>query len=73
MLPPSIVLFILYIEIVYSIPQKIITLNEVKINKCCEKNEIYIDRHCTVVKQNEEWRPLFTSVQGSTNIQVNYK
>lgn len=73
MLPQYIGLFIFYIEIVYSVPYKTNISNEVRVNKCCEKNQIYIERHCTVVKQNEEWRPLFISEKGSTNIQVNYK
>nr|CAH7735488.1 unnamed protein product [Callosobruchus chinensis] len=44
-----------------------------KINKCCEPNEIYVGRHCTVVNaSSEEWRPLFVSEKGDTNLQINY-
>lgn len=70
----SIGLILFYIKIVLCVVSKSNNdLNKVKINKCCEENEIYIDRRCTVVDKHEEWRPLFTSVKGQTNLQINYK
>ncbi|CAG9821362.1 unnamed protein product [Phaedon cochleariae] len=45
----------------------------VKVNKCCDKNKIYMGKHCTAVNQtSEEWRPLFTTEKGATNLQKNY-
>ncbi|XP_023025207.1 G-protein coupled receptor Mth-like 5 [Leptinotarsa decemlineata] len=45
----------------------------VKVNKCCEENEIYLGRYCMKVnKTNEEWRPLFTTDKGIGNLQTNY-
>lgn len=74
MLKSSKLLFLIYLKIVYSaVPRNASDLNQVKINKCCEKNEIYMSRRCTQVNKNEEWRPLFTSDKGQTNLQVNYK
>lgn len=66
--------FIFNIKLVYGVvPQIISGSNQVRINKCCEKNEVYIDRHCTIVNKSEEWRPLFTSENGKTNLQINFR
>lgn len=68
--------FILYINIrlaFSAVFNNTNSTNQVKINKCCEKNEIYIERHCTVVNQSEEWRPLITSDKGRPNLQINYR
>lgn len=46
---------------------------KVRVNKCCEPNEIYVGRSCmTVNKTSEEWRPLFTSENGNANLQIDY-
>lgn len=66
-------LFIFYIKLVYCVPQDTSRSNQVRINKCCEPNEIYINRHCTAVNISEQWRPLFTSDKGHTNLQISYR
>ncbi|KAG5870807.1 hypothetical protein JTB14_005357 [Gonioctena quinquepunctata] len=48
------------------------TYQPVKVNKCCEENEIYVGKYCTKVNKSEEWRPLFTTDKGLTNLQRNY-
>lgn len=45
----------------------------VKVNKCCENNEIYIGKYCVQTnKSSEEWRPLFVTEKGISNLQINY-
>lgn len=46
--------------------------NNVKVNKCCERTEIYIDHRCTEVNKTDQWIPMFTTKQGQTNWPVNH-
>ncbi|CAH1186213.1 unnamed protein product [Phyllotreta striolata] len=43
----------------------------VKVNKCCEKDEIYVGKTCAKVNKSDEWRPLFVNEKGIANIQIN--
>lgn len=44
----------------------------VKVNKCCESNEIYLGSYCVVVNKTNQWHPMFTSEKGQSNLQINY-
>lgn len=48
---------------------------KVPVNKCCPKNEIVVDNNCKLVNEteHEEWSPVFTSVDGKDNAQVDFK
>lgn len=48
---------------------------KVPVNKCCMKNEIVVDNNCKLVNETEqeEWSPVFTSVDGKDNVQVDFK
>lgn len=59
--------------ILTEIDQQNINNVEVKVNKCCEKDEIYIGKSCTKVNSTLRWKPLFTSEMEQTNLQVNYQ
>lgn len=41
-------------------------INRIKVNKCCEPYELYVEKSCTHInKVNERsWSPLFTSENG---------
>lgn len=45
------------------------------VNKCCEEHEFYQETYCTDIRNTTEhtWKPIFTSEDGKTNIQVNYR
>ncbi|XP_018567379.1 probable G-protein coupled receptor Mth-like 5 [Anoplophora glabripennis] len=46
---------------------------KVRVNKCCEENEIYLGKSCTRInKTSEQWKPSFTSENGNTNLQIEY-
>uniref|UniRef100_A0A1B0FJ82 G-protein coupled receptors family 2 profile 2 domain-containing protein n=1 Tax=Glossina morsitans morsitans TaxID=37546 RepID=A0A1B0FJ82_GLOMM len=45
----------------------------VRVNKCCEKFEIYNDSECTQVNEIDYFRPVFTSYKGEHNVSVKYK
>lgn len=49
--------------------------NKVRVNKCCEENELYLDKHCTNIQDTNEtlWQPVFTTEKGYTNQQVAYQ
>ncbi|KAJ8928417.1 hypothetical protein NQ314_019006 [Rhamnusium bicolor] len=68
------VLIYLYIGLGNSeVARTSLSTKSIKVNKCCEDNQIYLGSRCTVVnKTSEEWRPLFTSEDGTTNLQINY-
>ncbi|KAJ6639547.1 putative G-protein coupled receptor Mth-like 5 [Pseudolycoriella hygida] len=45
--------------------------NAVRVNKCCEKNEILVDLRCTTVNSTSGlWQPIFTGYDGRDNVQV---
>lgn len=48
---------------------------KVKVNKCCEPYEIYVNRSCTHITLINEtaWRPMFVALDGTTNVQVDYQ
>lgn len=47
----------------------------IRINKCCEERELYEEKYCTNVSLTKEtvWKPIFTSENGRTNLQVKYR
>lgn len=50
--------------------------NRIKVNKCCEPYELYVEKSCTHINKVNEtsWSPLFTTENGraSTN-EVDYE
>ncbi|XP_017768553.1 PREDICTED: probable G-protein coupled receptor Mth-like 5 [Nicrophorus vespilloides] len=50
------------------------SLSKVRVNKCCEENEIYVQNYCTNINETREtkWRPIFTSEHGRSNQQIDY-
>uniref|UniRef100_A0A6P7G6G2 Probable G-protein coupled receptor Mth-like 5 n=1 Tax=Diabrotica virgifera virgifera TaxID=50390 RepID=A0A6P7G6G2_DIAVI len=68
-----IILLVLGCIVQAEVPKGIDRTSKVKVNKCCEKNEIYIGKHCVKTnKTSEEWRPLFVTEKGVSNQQINY-
>ncbi|XP_057663765.1 probable G-protein coupled receptor Mth-like 5 isoform X1 [Diorhabda carinulata] len=56
------------------VPKLIDKMPHVKVNKCCRKKEIYIGKHCVLTNTTtEEWKPLFVTEKGVSNVQVNYE
>ncbi|KAF5271726.1 hypothetical protein FQA39_LY08049 [Lamprigera yunnana] len=49
-------------------------MHQIKVNKCCEMDEVLFEDHCVHANRINEtvWKPLFTSENGKTNVQVNY-
>lgn len=70
----SLYVICVYLRLVNSEIARSTENTKVRVNKCCEPNEIYLGRYCTAInKTSEEWRPLFTSENGNANLQVEYR
>ncbi|XP_072391044.1 probable G-protein coupled receptor Mth-like 5 [Diabrotica undecimpunctata] len=67
------IILVLAYTVQAEVPKGIDKTPKVKVNKCCEKNEIYIGKHCVKTnKTSEEWMPLFVTEKGVSNLQINY-
>ncbi|XP_026477039.1 probable G-protein coupled receptor Mth-like 5 [Ctenocephalides felis] len=49
--------------------------NYVRVNKCCEINELKVEDRCTHVNETsaELWQPIFTGLNGEQKVQVKFK
>lgn len=47
---------------------------QIRVNKCCEPYEIQINNNCVHINETNEtmWRPIFTTENGQSNVQVDY-
>lgn len=48
---------------------------KIRVNKCCELNELYVDNSCRHLNEANEsaWTPTFTTLDGRINDKIHYK